>query len=619
MNNAPAWLENLDFKTRFKQTSRFTFAEIGLFNLTVFFKTAELWLSMTKKPAKLHYLVFINNPISLGSLEEYLRKWPAYETSNLIQDLLTQLPQALPGWHHLNLLEGQIEVSFFYGDPLQGVTDLDLKVDIWALESKEKSDTHLYTSPGFIAQVRRQSHANTQLICEHPPQDWMQAIEPSGFKVEVNQSNGDVMARVAGERQFTSKSPWFERPPALGYQGVAIVVGAGLAGASVAYELAEAGWKVRVLEANKHSAEGASGNLAGALHPLVTADWNLRSQWYLQGFEATLSRLKPWLRRNKIEGELNGLVHLAVDSKTEQRMQDAIRRNALPTEFVHWVDAHQASDLLGGSVVQPGLYFPQAGWLNPPSVVACCLDHKNIEVFYEQKVQGLTRSDQTHAQSASWNLRTQNQNWSADVVVLAEGAFPALGEKMPIRPLKGQVTHLKPDHQAWWLKRAVCHLGYSAPAPSGLAVTGATFEAPSLDPQVRSQSHQTNLDSVALSLPTWLSAQAEDLTGRVGFRPTTPDHLPIIGGLVDEDWMNSAYLTRSHTQALFKYPTQQYHRGLFVSNGHGARGLMSVFLAAKIIRAEIMGDVLPLPPSLYAATHPARFKIRAWRRSGPIE
>jgi tRNA 5-methylaminomethyl-2-thiouridine biosynthesis bifunctional protein len=38
-----------------------------------------------------------------------------------------------------------------------------------------------------------------------------------------------------------------------------------------------------------------------------------------------------------------------------------------------------------------------------------------------------------------------------------------------------------------------------------------------------------------------------------------------------------------------------------------------VFLGAQIIAADIQNQALPVAKSLYHATHPARFKIRAWR------
>lgn len=612
MNSLLNNLRLLNLSGQSRSSDQLCLAEVGVSDFQQYFGFVILWLAKADPGQTLHYVIFDERPSS-NSKSEPAKLDKAQTVSDALWDeWLVQQPKNLPGWQQLSLLKGRVQISVYFGDLLQGVTDLDIRVDRWLLWSKNESDKKLFVTSGFISQLARQSQPHAQLVSRYQQTDLLGNYEKWGFKVLSNQADSGLLAQKNGERRFGSKTPWFDRPLAFKEPGHAIVVGAGLAGASVAYELAQAGWAVTVLEAKNKAADGASGNLAGALHPLVTADWNLRSQWYWQGLQATLARVKPWLASKKIQGQLNGLVHLAVDDKQYQRMQDALERIVLPADFAYWIEAEQASELLGGRVSQPGLFFPQAGWLNPPSIVAACLDHSNIDVFYAQSVQSLVHDK-------DWTVQTKSQIWRADALVLAEGALPGLLDSLPIRPLKGQVTNLHPNHQAWPLKRAVSHLGYSSPAPNNEAVTGATFEAPSVDPTVSLLGHQLNLNTVKNSLSDWLDVDPETLTGRVGFRPTTPDHLPIIGGVAAEDWLNSAYLSQSHTQAIFKYPPQHYQSGLYVSNGHGARGLMSVFLAAKIICADMMGKTMPVVPSLYASTHPARFKIRDWRRHGPLD
>jgi tRNA 5-methylaminomethyl-2-thiouridine biosynthesis bifunctional protein len=416
---------------------------------------------------------------------------------------------------------------------------------------------------------------------------------------------------------YKSKTPWYEPPASFFKQTgrepkTAIVIGAGLAGASAAYQLAQLGLQVQVLEQAHGMAQGASGNLAGALHPLVTADWNLRSQWYAQGLQASLAFLQPRLATGQISGELSGLMHLAVDDKNRQRMQQAAQRVAHLSELAHWCDAAQASQKLGGKTAQSGLFFPNAGWLNPPSIVKYCLAQSGVSVKYDCPV----LAAEYDKRNQTWLINTQHRGWQADVLVVATGAISGLNEvfSLPIRPVKGQVTQLKPEHQAWGLNCAVAHQGYSAPAPKGEAVTGATFEAPDLSPESSEQADQQNRAMVQASLPDWLCSTTKGALGRVSFRPTTPDHLPIIGAQPDFDWMMSQYFSASPSHTPYRFPPVVYQPGLYVSNGHGARGLMSVFLAAEIIGAQLVGKPPPLSAKLYAASHPARFAVRHWQR-----
>lgn len=398
-----------------------------------------------------------------------------------------------------------------------------------------------------------------------------------------------------------------------------IVIGAGLAGAAVAHRLAELEFEVSVIDSAGSVAQGASGNLAGALHPLVTADWNLRSQWYWEGFQATLSRLKPWLASNEIEGELKGLMHLAVDHKSYQRMHQALKRVAHLATFTHWCEAERAAQIMGGRCLHPGLFFPQAGWFNPPSIVNRCLNHSNISIELGFNVSSvIPTSDDLFNQkdTKAWLVKTDKKDFEADRVVLATGGLSGLNETfgLSIRPVKGQVSALSPSNQAWSLNCAVAHQGYSTPACKGYAVTGATFEAPDMKPEPSEKANMQNLAMVQASLPDWLTDVPLKNPGRVSFRPTTPDHLPIIGAVADSEWMQTAYLSQSPSHAPYRFPPQRYRAGLYVSNGHGARGLMSVFLAAEIIAAQIMGNNLPIDAKLLAANHPARFAIRNWQR-----
>jgi len=187
-----------------------------------------------------------------------------------------------------------------------------------------------------------------------------------------------------------------------------------------------------------------------------------------------------------------------------------------------------------------------------------------------------------------------------------------------IRPVKGQVSHLRSDQQQTVLKTTVTHQGYTCRCVSDqgiTAVTGATFEAPDMSEALSEAGHDENLSQATQAMPDWLTAplSMDVLQGKVGFRPTTPDHLPLVGPIVDAEWAERHYYSQSHTHAVFRYPEQVYQPGLFVSNGHGARGLMSVFLAAEIIGGLVEGSAPIMPNYLYDACHPERFRIRVWR------
>lgn len=425
----------------------------------------------------------------------------------------------------------------------------------------------------------------------------------------ANEMPAEMQAWTAARRPKKPKPvmPWYLPPTPISWpqQPHLVVVGAGLAGAAVAQVMAQAGWQVSVLDQASSPADGASGNLAGLVHPLITADWNLRSQFYWQGLQATWRWVADWVAQGEVVGDLSGLQQRVSASDFAQWAQQ-LQQLDLPTSWVKIIpnkDTHQS----------PGLVYQQAGWLSPPSLVKRALRHPLIRFLGDRVVNSLVWQDET----ARWQIKTQAGAISADAVVLATGALSTLNQAwhLPIRPLKGQVSYMREQDCPYPLSAAVAHQGYSAPAVDGYWVTGATFEAPDLSSELSCQAHADNAAKLAAVLPDWTPPPAETWQGRVGFRPTTADHLPIIGAIPEREWLEQAYLSQPHNKALFQYSAQRYHPALWVSQGHGARGLMSVWWAAERIRDQILGVAQDSATTeLDAAVHPGRFQLRPWRK-----
>lgn len=616
-NNLSQRFSNLSTKQGFR------IAETGFGSGLNFLLICQQWLMNAPAESELHFISFEKHPLHPHDLKKAHDALPeATSLEYLTSELQQHYPLLLPGWHDAWLFSGRVRLTLWFGDVLKGLPECDASpsslMDAWLLDGFAPSKNPDMWQPSLYQQMARLSHENTTFATFTSAGDVRRALTHAGFSVNKQPGFGKKREMSFGQlqhkRPFSLKAPWFSRPqPILSREKTAIVIGAGLAGAAVANKLAIAGWQVTVLEAAEDVATQASGNLAGAIHPLITADWNLRSQWYLQGFEATLRTVKPWLKNSnsqELMGDLTGLVNLMVTEVGQKRVNEAFERVGLPDDFARLLTAEQASALLTTKVTHSALLFLEGGWLYPKAVINHCLHHELVRLHTKQKVVDIEKTQQD-----KWHVKTESQGVNADIVIVATGSLDShLNKKLalPIRPVKGQVSHISAEQQKQVLPKVVTHEGYSCSYGAG-AVTGATFEAPDMSDSLSLKSHQTNLAMSQTALPDWLSVSAEELDGRIAFRPTTPDHLPIVGAVANPSWMEKSYLSQSHTHAVYRYPVQQYQTGLYVSNGHGARGLMSVFLAAENLLADIEGRALTQPLSLYNASHPARFQIRHWR------
>lgn len=587
--------------------------------------TLAAWQKQAPHSAKLHYMALANMELTEQTFSQQQQAWLcqqsfADETEQALYAAISTALQAgypwqMPGWHQVHLLAGRVSLSLYFGEPLVALSDLSAQVSVWALQGE------LAHTAAMALQMARLSSTGAQFFGQTLAPELIQALHQAGFSVQAVPEDNCVCGQQQAVRPFSSKQPWFEPALKMAQVKTALVVGAGLAGASVALALAKAGVKVQVLEQHATPAMEASSNLAGAIHPLITADWNLRSAFYLRGFEHTLQWLSSWLADGTVVGELNGLLQLSVTDVITERVNKAFDTIAMPPEFARKVTAAQASELLGQTTPYAGVYFPKGGWVQPASVIAACLKHENITLHLNQTVQTFERIETAEngaKNHQAWWVQTQNSRFEADILVLATGALSAtLNEQLqlPIRPVKGQTSYWPDARTTQLLNTTVTHLGYSANCAGGL-LSGATFEAPDMSISASEKAHLENWTMLQAALPALpnLMTMAEGLPkANVAFRPTVPDHLPLVGALPDFDWMAQAYLSQSHSHVAYRYAPQRYQAGLFVSNGHGARGLMSAFLAADLICQQALGGMGGLPNSLSYAIHPARHTIRQWR------
>lgn len=340
------------------------------------------------------------------------------------------------------------------------------------------------------------------------------------------------------------------------------VIGAGIAGASVAHALTQRGHAVTVYEAADAPAQGASGNHAGVFRPLPSLDDSRLSRLLRAGF---LLGRERFATLPDVKLGWTGALHIARDPKHEgtQRRIAATQ----PPEFCRFVARDEASTLAGWPVELGGWWFPQAGWINPPSLVRALL--AGIDVRYQQRIDNLAAID-------------------VDDIVLANGiGTPALAPafRLPIRAGRGLVSHV-PENTTPPFQIVATRQGYVTPAVDGIRCAGATMQADDLDPSPRHADHVENLYRLDMLLPGFgKDLDPATLDGRVSFRPMSPDRLPIVGPLSASE-------------------------GLWIINGFGARGLVFASICAELLASQLSNKPLPLEADLVAAVSPARFRAK---------
>ena len=157
----------------------------------------------------------------------------------------------------------------------------------------------------------------------------------------------------------------------------------------------------------------------------------------------------------------------------------------------------------------------------------------------------------------------------AGAVVIAGGAWSSafaeqLGVRLPIVPQRGQIIHLRLPSQetAAWPIITAFHGHYLVPWPDNRVVVGATRESGSgFNAHTTAAGIHEVLGEALRVAPGLASATIGEI--RVGLRPVTPDHLPLLGPV----------------------PTV---RNAYIAAGHGATGLQLGPYSGKLL-ADLIG------------------------------
>jgi glycine/D-amino acid oxidase-like deaminating enzyme len=377
-----------------------------------------------------------------------------------------------------------------------------------------------------------------------------------------------------------------------------VVVGGGLVGLSLAYELACLGASVTVVDAAHPGRATDAG--AGILSPATSHDTDADLWPFLRQagahYPALLARLAGDGADVTTAGYGTcGLLSLnlrAHENEWFAPFADVVLRRA--PDDVSEITPEEAGSLFPPlGPVHRALHAPGSARVDGRGMAAALRQAAAARgvTFVQGRVEALDAgasaspgSQRVHALSVTGAGRVE-----CDGVAVAGGAWtPAAGEwfasAIPVGPTKGQIVHLgvgEGDTESWPIAQPLL-THYLVPWPGGRIACGGTFETGagySVDVTVAGL-HE--LLRECLSIAPGLQ-DASYLETRVGLRPTSADDRALVGRL--PGWGNA-----------------------WVATGHGANGLLQGPYSARVLAHDMAGvglpgDEQPLPP----AFDPGRF------------
>ena len=556
---------------RWRRRDSFVILETGFGLGLNFLATWQAWRDDPARPRQLHFVAVEKHPFRRADLASLLARWP--QLVALAAELTAAWPTLVPGLHRLHFDQERVTLTLALGDACELLPQLALAADALYLDGFAPTRNPDMWSDAVVGGLATLAAPGATLASWTVLDDVMARLVAAGFELEKRPGFGTKRYMLAGRKPGASVA-------AVPGDGRIAVIGAGAAGSAAAQRLAARGFEVVVWERAAAPAQGASGNKAGVFRPLPSIDDSRLARMLRASF---LYGQRHLAALGAVRHQACGVLHIARDAKHEDTQRRVIAEQAPPPELVRFVERDEATSLAGWPVAMGGWWFASGGWINPPSL--CRVNLAGIEVRFDSGVDRLERAD------GGWQLLDADGRVIDTVsqVVLASGVdAKRMIENFPLRSGRGLVSHL-PEAAVPRFDIVATRLGYVTPAVDGIHCAGATLAPDDADPNPRLADHIENLTRLDMTLPGYgRGLDPAGLPGRVGFRPMSPDRLPIVGPW-EED-------------------------GLWVLNGFGARGLVWAALCAELLAAQIAAEPLPVEADLVAALAPGRFRARAQRR-----
>ena len=317
--------------------------------------------------------------------------------------------------------------------------------------------------------------------------------------------------------------------------------------------------------------QGASQASAGVLSPYIEAKpgstllaMGSRS---LTMWDEFVARLRPRASGINFEYSRSGTLEVALNDQDAARLTRSaewLHTAGVAHEWMRGAAARTFAPAIAPNAVG-GLFVAEHGFVNVSALVraltsaarlsgAVCVTP--IEVLHIEQQRDFVV------------VRVGDESHDFDHVVLSAGSWTrrvrvAGLPVFPVRPIRGQLLHLKwttatPPQQSIWGGRC-----YTVPWSDGSVLVGATVEDVGFDERSTVAGVRELMDAAIELLPDAASASLESV--RVGLRPATADQLPLLGSLTN-------------------------HPRIVIAAGHYRNGILLAPLTADIVSRLILDN-----------------------------
>ncbi|EHP6620605.1 bifunctional tRNA (5-methylaminomethyl-2-thiouridine)(34)-methyltransferase MnmD/FAD-dependent 5-carboxymethylaminomethyl-2-thiouridine(34) oxidoreductase MnmC [Campylobacter upsaliensis] len=567
-----------------EECESFIIAETGFGIGLNFFLTLQNFLKTKKRPKRLFYVSVEGFYLEPSFLREAYKRLGIYEEiKELLEQFLLFYPKCAKGIYRFYFKDCFLDLVF---DDISVLKRLEFEANIWYLDGFSPSKNSLMFDENTLFEIARLSKLNTTILSFSSSSFLQKNLKHCGFdvaKVKGFRKREMVRAFLKHKKQMTNKEAYFQKVSAKFENKKVAIIGAGISGALLAYELSLRGFEVEIFEKNATLYEGASSNESGILSSLILNPQSALGNFSLNAF-VEASRFY----RQILDLKLKGVYEFAYTLQMQQRF------------FTQKDNAYF-------QIAQNKAFLDYGGHIYPKEILSSLFEKAGVKIYFNHHFSHYERENET------FNLIFKNasKRCKFGILIYALGADAKdflHYEAMLLSRVRGQLTHLKPFFKTEF---PLSSKAYICPSKSNLQVIGATYDRLNANPKGQRKDDEENLEKIKEFLKG--DKEIEILGSRVGFRSYSSDRFCIAGAAYDEEFYKQNY------KALLWHKNKpqispQNIPNLYLSLAQGSRAFSSSVLCARYLCALINDEPLGFYADFIPHIHPARFLIRKLKK-----
>ena len=565
----------------------------------------------------------------LDALQQAHLAYPQFY--NLAQQLQQHWLNPIQGCYRFHFNETTLDLWF--GDVAENLPQLgdymNDKIDAWFLDGFAPSKNPDMWNEQLYQQMFRFTKPQGTFATFTAASAVRKGLENVGFDMTKRKGFGKKRECLSGQKTYEKlpalSTPWFHNQPAnLNKQDIAII-GGGIASLCTAISLVKREAKITIYCEDEQTALNASGNKQGAFYPQLSDDNDRNIRFYIHAFAYGHQFLR-WAIQHKIEfeHEFCGVALCAYHEKAESKLNKIAELN-LPSDLYQSLSQTELSEKVGLPLPFGGGFIPQGAWLAPRQLVQhafALLEKQGVQIKTSHKVTALSQTEH------GWQIKTaENETFCHEVVVLANGHKLTEFEqtqKLPLYPVRGQVSQIPTSANLLKLKTVLCYDGYLTPVDQAKTshCIGASHVRDNATREFSLTEQQENQQKIQQNIPEEWTKEV-DTSGnlaRIGVRCSVRDLTPMMGAVPHFSAQQTQYQNLFNLRRR-KQPIEQAENypNLYLIGALGSRGLTSAPFLGETLASLIYGEPLPMSEDLIHNLMPNRSWIRRWLKGADVK